>query len=108
MGRVVKDAEVKELSNGKTVVNVRLAVRRPFKNMEGTYDTDFFNISFWDFLVDIAVDRIKKGVAVCVKGRLQIATEELASGYKLPYPVLIGERIMFFEGKPEVSLNETE
>lgn len=96
MGRVVKDPEVKQLNDGKRVLNLKLAVNRSFPNSNGEYEVDFFNIVFWEFLVDYANDNLKKGSPVVVKGRMQNSKEELASGFNLNYPVLIGERIMLF------------
>ena len=102
MGRVVKEPEVKEFGDGKRVLNLRLAVARGFKNMNGEIETDFFNISFWEFLVDIAKDRLKKGQPVVVKGRIQTSSTELANGYNLKVPTLVGERIMFFDNDVQV------
>lgn len=99
MGRVVKEPEVKDFGEGKKMVNLRLAVARSFKNSNGEIETDFFNIVFWEFLVDYIIDNIQKGQPVLIKGRLQNAQEALASGYVLTYPTLIGERIMFFNSK---------
>lgn len=106
MGRLVKDPEIKEFPDGKKVMNVRLAVARGFQNSHGEVETDFFSIAFWDFLVDYAKDNLKKGQPVLVKGRLQTSEDKLSNGYNLSYPVLIGERIMFFnnsnaEKKPQ-------
>lgn len=96
MGRLVKDPDVKELADGKRVMNIRLAVSRGFQNSNGEYDTDFFNITFWDYLIDYAVDNLKKGQPVLIKGRMQMTKEEHAKGFQITYPILIGERIMFF------------
>lgn len=96
MGRLVKDPDVKELADGKRVMNIRLAVSRGFQNSNGEYDTDFFNITFWDYLIDYAVDNLKKGQPVLIKGRMQMTKEEHAKGFQITYPTLIGERIMFF------------
>ena len=96
LGRLVKDPEVKEIPDGKRVMTVRLAVNRGFQNTKGEYETDFFNIVFWEYLIDYAVENLKKGQPVLIKGRMQTNKEELVSGYQLSYPTLIGERIMFF------------
>ena len=88
MGRLVKDPEVKEVGEGKRVMNVRLE-----------YDTDFITIVFWEYLIDYAIDNLKKGQPVLIKGRMQTNKEELANGYQLAYPSLIGERIMFFNSQ---------
>ena len=97
IGRLVKDPEKKEFKDGKKAVSVRLAVKRAFKNTSGTYDVDFFNVTFWEFLVDVITESLKKGQMVAVKGRIGTTTEELASGFPLAYPNLIGERIMFLD-----------
>ena len=99
MGRLAKDPEVKEVGEGKRVMNVRLAVSRSFQNTKGEYDTDFFTIVFWEYLIDYAIDNLKKGQPVLIKGRMQTNKEELANGYQLAYPSLIGERIMFFNSQ---------
>ncbi len=96
LGRLVNDPEIKELAEGKRVMNIRLAVSRSYQNTKGEYDTDFFTIVFWDFLADYAADNLKKGQPVLIKGRMQNSNEKLANGYQLTYPSLIGERIMFF------------
>ena len=108
MGRLVKDPEIKELSEGKKVMNIRLAVGRSFQNLKGEYETDFFTIVFWDYLVDYAKDNLKKGQPVLIKGRIQTTKAEMASGYTLSYPTLIGERIMFFGSTPTTALEEEE
>ena len=96
MGRLVKDPEVKELPEGKRVMNLRLAVNRSFQNTKGEYDTDFFTIVFWDYLIEYAQENLKKGFPVLIKGRLNTNKEELSNGYQLTYPTLIGERIISF------------
>lgn len=99
MGRLVKDPEIYSLEDGKQVMNITIAVKRNFKNSDGNYDVDFFRIAFWEFLVDMYKDYLKKGMPIVVKGRLQIVTNKLESGYEAQSPTLIGERIMFFEYK---------
>lgn len=102
MGRVVKEPEVRTYSEGKKVLNLRLAVSRGFKNMNGEIETDFFTITFWEFLVDYIKDNLKKGQPVLVKGRIQTTKEELSNGFQLGCPTLIGERVMFFNQKTEL------
>ncbi len=108
MGRVVKDPEIKEVAGGKKVITLKLAVARSFKNVNGEIDTDFFSITFWEFLLDYIKDNLKKGLPVVVKGRIQTVKEELANGYQLDVPTLIGERVMFFQSKPGVEKDSSE
>lgn len=41
VGRIVQEPEIRETENGNKVTNITLAVQRPFKNVNGEYDTDF-------------------------------------------------------------------
>ena len=97
IGRICTDIEIKEVGDGKRVVNLLLAVNRDFKNMDGTLTTDFFKISLWEFLADLANDCLKKGQMIGIKGRLHPKKEILASGATIITTDLIGEKIVFFD-----------
>lgn len=103
VGRLAKEPEIVTFEDGKKVVNISMAVARSFKNVNGEIETDFFQIAFWDYLVDYVIDNIKVGMFISVKGRVQTTPKELANGYVLSTPTLIGERLMFF---PEPSYNK--
>ena len=96
VGRLTKDPEIVNFDDGRRVVNVSIAVARPFKNAKGEIDTDFFTIAFWDYLVDYVIGTVKTGNFVGIKGRIQTTPNELANGYVLKTPTLIGERLMIF------------
>ena len=108
MGRLVRDPEFRDFEDGKTGMNITLAVRKNFKNMDGGYDVEFYRIAFWEFIVDQYKAHLKKGMAVFVKGRLYNTIETLKSGYELTYPLLIGERILYFTSLPKQVEEEEE
>lgn len=110
IGRICNDIEVQEVSEGKRVVNLRLAVNREFKNVNGEYITDFFNISLWEFLADVANDHFRKGALVGIKGRISQREVTLEGGTKIKVPDLVGERIVFFGDAPaqRTEKNDTE
>ncbi|HIT43907.1 TPA: single-stranded DNA-binding protein [Candidatus Avacholeplasma faecigallinarum] len=97
IGRICTDIEIKEVGEGKKVVNLLLAVNRDFKNMDGTITTDFFRVSLWEFLADIANDCLKKGAMVGIKGRLVPKKETTANKTVITVTELVGERIVFFD-----------
>ena len=102
MGRVVKEPEVSKVGDGKRVINLRIAVSRSFKNVNGEIETDFFSVAFWDFQIDFIMDNLKKGMPVLIKGRLQMGPpQEIASGHIISFPTIIGERIMLFTNDNE-------
>ena len=97
VGTITKDIELKELANNKKVATLDLAVMRGFRNANGEYDCDFLKVTLWDFLADLAVDTLKKGSKVGIKGRIYPHVEQLASGAFVPMNELIGERLFFFD-----------
>ena len=95
IGRLCTDVEIKEYSDGKRVANLLLAVNRVFKNQNGEYDTDFISVAVWEFLADVAVDNLKKGRMVGVKGRIAARKVTLKDDTELTTYNLIGESIVF-------------
>ncbi len=94
VGRVVEDPKVITLDNGIKVSNIVLAVQRPFKNEEDTYDTDFFPIQVWYAMAEIANEYCGKGSIIGVKGRLSTKINEIGDK-KIKSIEIIGERIAF-------------
>ena len=45
IGRLTKDPDMRSTSTGMNVASFSLAVNRTFRNKEGNYDTDFFNVN---------------------------------------------------------------
>ena len=100
IGRLASDPVFREVSNGKNVCEIVLAVSRPFKNQQNhTYDTDFIKITFWEYLAINVNEYCAKGNTVSVKGRLQVRT--ITVGDKnIDTLELIGEHIIFI-GRPQ-------
>ena len=95
IGRLCTDVEIRELSDGKRVANLLLAVNRAFKNPNGEYDTDFISIAVWEFLADFSVDNLKKGRKIGVKGRIGTKKITLKDDTETTTYTLIGENIVF-------------
>lgn len=93
VGRLVKDPEIKELEN-KKVSNITVAVPRSFKNMEGEYETDFFNCILWDSVAKNTAEYCKKGSIVGIKGRLQSGFYEKEKERKY-YVDVVAEKVTF-------------
>ena len=75
VGRLTRDAEIKEVSN--TVrTSFSIAVDRPYRKEDGQYDTDFIPIVAWGRLGEIASQYLKKGNPVLIEGRLQVREYE--------------------------------
>ena len=97
IGRVLNDIELKEFEGGKKMVNLYMSVLRPFKNFDGKYETDCLNVSLWSFQAEAAIDRIKKGKKVAVKGRIAERIIEHEDGTKTHTFDLVGDKLMVIE-----------
>jgi single-strand DNA-binding protein len=98
IGRLAADPEVKILEDGRKVSDIVLAVSRPFKNMDGNYDTDFIKITVWEGLATSIESFCHKGVMIAVKGRLQTWKYEISDEKKLSMIEVIADRISFLSG----------
>ncbi|MFP5438878.1 MAG: single-stranded DNA-binding protein [Bacteroidia bacterium] len=70
IGRVTRDAEVRSLSNNKSVVSFSVAVNHDYKDKNGTKvtQTEFFDCAYW-FATGIA-QYLTKGSLVELAGRV--------------------------------------
>ncbi len=70
VGRLVKEPEFHETESGKTIAKMVLAVTRPYKNVDGEYESDFIECTLWQGIAENTVEYVKKGDLLGVKGRL--------------------------------------
>lgn len=110
VGYVVSDVELREVKDGKKVVNLLLSVRRDFKNASGEFSYDVIRISLWEFMAEIAADTIKKGSKLGIKGRIYPRNETHEKGFQMMVNDLIAERLIFFDdiSKEEVIIDSNQ
>lgn len=71
LGNITKDIELKETQSGVKYTRFSIAVKRNFKNENGEYDTDFFNIVAWRKTAEFISEYFSKGKRIAISGRLQ-------------------------------------
>lgn len=71
VGRLTNEPEIITLESGKTVLNILLAVQRPYKNEEGNYETDFIDCELWNSVANTTCEYCHKGDLLGVKGRIK-------------------------------------
>ena len=71
LGYVTKDLELKETASGVKYVRFSIAVSRKFKNEEGEYEADFFNVVAWRKTAEYISEYSGKGKRIAISGRLQ-------------------------------------
>ena len=94
VGRLTKDIQVNKSEKGTKVATISLAIPRSFKNVEGTYDTDFIDGVAFDVTAENTASYCAKGDIVGVKGRVQSRTIE-NEGKKENIMDIICEKITF-------------
>ena len=74
IGRLVRTPELKEVNvsgRNTSVTENAIAVKRPFKNSVGEYESDFFNFTLWGSSAEFLVNYAEKGSVIVLKGRIQ-------------------------------------
>lgn len=104
IGRLTSDLEIKEV-NDKKVVKMTLATQRSFKNMDGIYETDFFDITLWNGIAENTAEYCHKGDLVGIKGRLQDSVYEKEDGTKEHKLEIIADKVTFLSTNSE-KINE--
>ena len=94
VGRIVYDLELKTSDSNKKFLSITLAIPRSFKNMEGTYDTDFIRCIVWDNVAKNTKEYCRKGDIVGLKGRLQSRIVE-TNDKKENVMEVVGEKVTF-------------
>ena len=99
VGRLVSDPQINETENGKKVSIITLAVPRPYKNINGEYDTDFLDCTLWTNIAENTAEYCKKGDTVGIKGRIQSEIIEKENGTKYKKMEIIAEKVTFISSK---------
>ena len=99
VGRLTSDPVVEETENGKKVSSITVAVPRSYKNVDGTYDTDFIRCTLWGGIAENTCEYCKKGDIVGVKGRIQTSSYETEDGNKKYAMEVVAEKISFLSSK---------
>ena len=70
-GRLTADPELRYNDSGKAFTRFTLAVQRNYKNKDGEYDADFFNLVAWENKAEALCKNLKKGFRFGATGRLK-------------------------------------
>ena len=78
-GRLMQDPEARQTENGRFRLTFSVAVNRPYKDEQGNWqqETTSVPVLAWDQLAEYGLDRLTKGAAVFITGRLHSPGTEL-------------------------------
>lgn len=99
VGRLTKDPEIRQTTNGTPVTNFTIAVNRRYKNAGGEWkdETTFVGIVAWQKLAELCKQYLAKGRAVLVEGKLQTHSWETEDGQKRTLLEVRADRIEFLD-----------
>ena len=72
-GRLVHDPEYRITDEGRSRLSARIAVNRSYRRRDGEWEDEvsFFNVICRDKLAEFGSEKLRKGTAVFVTGRLR-------------------------------------
>ena len=115
IGRIVEKPILRSYENDVNVATLTLAVTRPFKKMDGNYETDFIKITLWNGVAQSTCDYTQKGDIVGVKGRVAMKDTEVSFAdqsqifkKKISILEIIGERVIFIHSNSKRSQSYKE
>jgi single-strand DNA-binding protein len=100
IGHLGRDPELKYLASGTAVCNFSLATSRRWKDSssgEQKERTDWHNIVAWGKTGEICNERLVKGSAVYIEGRVETRTYE-KNGEKRYATETVAENVQFISG----------
>jgi len=107
LGNLTRDPEIRHTAGGTSVVNMRMAINRWFKDKEGEKkkDTCFINVVAWGRQADICGEYLHKGSPLLVEGRLISRSWEGTDGQKKHVTEVTAMHVQFIEPKGEAPAN---
>jgi len=100
IGNLTKDPELRYTPGGTAVVNLRMAINRPYRDKSGENkkETCFMTVVAWDKQAEVCNQYLHKGSPLFVEGRLQSRTWDGQDGKKRSVVEVRAERVQFLGG----------
>lgn len=95
VGRIVQEPVVKETDSGKKVSNITIAVNRPYKNINGEYDTDFIPCTLWMGIAENTAEYCSKGDLVGIRGSIQTRIAQIDENTKRQFVEVLADKVTF-------------
>ncbi|WP_034552715.1 single-stranded DNA-binding protein [Carnobacterium funditum] len=110
VGRIVREIDIKELGDGKVVLNNTLAVKRKFKNEKGQ-PADFIPIVAWGQVAKLIQIYCEKGDLVGLTGHIQSRSYQNKEEETVFVVEMLVNEVDFLQGRrstPSSSIEEME
>ena len=112
VGRLTRKPELKSTPDGRSVLNVILAVNRQFRNESGEKEADFVQCILWRKTAENLAQYCTKGSLIGITGRIQTRSYDNSDRKRVFVTEVIAEQVKFLDNKrkemPERSLKKEE
>ena len=98
MGRLTRDPEIRYGNDNKPVARYSIAVDRRYKDQNGNYPTDFFNLTSFGNTASFVEKYLRKGTKIVVEGELRNNNYE-KDGKTVYSDQIIANSVEFAESK---------
>ena len=103
MGRMTKDAELRQTTSGVFVTSFTLAVDRDYKPQDGEKQVDFIDVTAWRSAAEFVAKYLGKGRMAVVEGKLQFNEWKDKDGHNRRNAVVVADNIYFGDSKKDDS-----
>lgn len=100
-GNLCKEVELRNTTNGTSVLQNTIAVKNDYKNANGEYDSEFINIVAWKQTAEYISKYASKGNKVLVEGKLRNRSYDKQDGTKGYVTEVIVEKVELLTFKKE-------
>ena len=98
IGRMVADAEVRNVSGENRVANFTVAVNRP-RRKDAEDEADFIDVEAWNATADFVGKYFSKGSKIGIRGRIRTSMYEDRDGKRRKQTSILAEEVCFVESK---------
>lgn len=102
-GRLTADPEIKRLSSGTAVAELRMAVNKTWKDKNGDKKEDvlYVDVTVWEKLAELCAQYLKKGSGAYIEGSLKMDQwQDKNTGEKRTKLKVNGDSVQFLDSKP--------
>lgn len=77
IGTIVEQPTLKEFDSGVKGTFITLRVAKPFRSMDGSYESDFIRCVLWEGIAQNTCEYCMKGDTIGIRGRVASRNEEI-------------------------------
>lgn len=101
VGKVVGLPEISTTQKGVTVGHMLVEADRNFRNEDGNFASDTFNVTLWKGIAEECMDVCKDGSIVAIRGRLRSEPYE-SNGRTFYNCEVIAEKVSYLDQRMKV------